>query len=237
MNMKVEYPELIDMSAVDDVRRGLLQGFNSVDPATLEIITNACLVALKKVSWNAYNEQRYGRKPVPIKDIIFLPSLPPVPKPFRSWPEVHISLFSGLKGLEYEPKAHKVKYAIEHTYQPDWVDEKNDRIFYEAKGVISNRADAAKYRAVAKSNNVHIVFILQEPNIACQFVRARKDGSRMTQEKWIKKEGFDYCYLGAETEFMKSTRYRWLVENIGKGLSSLSSSLRTNRLAYSAVVI
>ena len=228
MNMLVRLPQLIDMTEVDDIRRELLQGFQNVDPGLLELITDTCLAALKKVDWNAYNDQRYGRKPVPIDDVIFLPSLPPVPKPYRSWPEVHISKFGGLKGLEYEPKSHKVKYVIEHTYQPDWIDALNDRIFYEAKGVIPTLADAAKYRAVAKSNNVHFIFILQERNIICPFARPRKDGSRMTHEEWLKKEGFDYCYQSEEGKFLKSARYKYLVENIGKGLPRLEEALRTN---------
>ncbi|MQU52909.1 hypothetical protein [Pseudomonas bubulae] len=228
MNMLVRLPQLIDMTEVDDIRRELLQGFQNVDPGLLELITDTCLAALKKVDWNAYNDQRYGRKPIPIDDVIFLPSLPPVPKPYRSWPEVHISKFGGLKGLEYEPKSHKVKYVIEHTYQPDWIDALNDRIFYEAKGVIPTLADAAKYRAVAKDNDVHFVFILQERNIICPFARPRKDGSRMTHEEWMKKEGFDYCYQGEEGEFLKSDRYKYLVENVGKGQNSLEEALRTN---------
>lgn len=228
MNMLVHCPNTIDMTEVDDIRRELLQGFQNIDPGLLEVITETCIAALKKVKWNDYNEQRYGRKPVPITDVIFLPALPPVPKPYRSWPEVHISLFGGLKGLEYEPKSHKVNYVIEHTYQPDWVDTLNDRLFYEAKGVIPTLADAAKYRAVAKANNVHIIFILQEKDIICPFSRPRVDGSRMTQEQWITKEKFDYCYQGEEAEFLKSARYKWLVENIGKGLPTLQEALRTN---------
>lgn len=228
MNMLVRLPQLIDMTEVDDIRRELLQGFQNVDPGRLELITDTCLASLKKVDWNTYNDQRYGRKPIPIDDVVFLPSHPPVPKPYRSWPEVHIAKFGGLKGLEYEPKSHKVKYVIEHTYQPDWVDALNDRIFYEAKGVIPTLADAAKYRAVAKSNNVHFIFILQEKDIICPFSRPRKDGSRMTHEEWMKKEGFDYCYQGEEGEFLKSDRYKYLVENVGKGQNSLEEALRTN---------
>ncbi|UUC20518.1 hypothetical protein NOV18_08570 [Pseudomonas asiatica] len=228
MNMQVKCPPIIDMAEVEDLRRDLLQGFDNIDPATLELITDTCLAALKKVDWNAYNEQRFGRRPVAIDDVIFLPSLPPVPKPYRSWPEVHISKFGGLKDLEYEPKSHKVKYVIEHTYQPDWVDAHNDRIFFEAKGVIPTLADAAKYRAVSKHNDVHFVFILQERDVICPFARPRKDGTRMTHEEWVEKEGFDYCYQGEEGEFLKSARYRYLVENFGKGLPRLEETLRAN---------
>lgn len=229
MNMQVKLPQTIDMAEVDDLRRPLREDYRNIDLDTLKVITEACLVALSKVQWNAYNEQRFGRKPVTVDEVIFLPSLPPQPKPFRSWPEVHIGLFGGLKDLEYEPKSHKVNYVVEHTYQPDWVDANNDRVFYEAKGIIPTQADAAKYRSVADCNDVHFVFILQERNIICPFARPRKDGSRMTHEEWIKKEGFDYCYQGEEGEFLKSARYKYLVENFGKGLPRLEETLRANK--------
>ncbi|WP_179292926.1 hypothetical protein [Pseudomonas fragi] len=50
----------------------------------------------------------------------------------------------------------------------------------------------------------------------------------MTHEEWMKKEGFDYCYQGEEGEFLKSDRYKYLVENVGKGQNSLEEALRTN---------
>lgn len=229
MNMQVKCPPVIDMAEVDDLRRALNKGYDNVDLETLKLITEMCLTALRKVHWNEYNEQRFGRKPVTVDEVIFLPSLPPHPKPFRSWPEVHIGLFGGLKDLEYEPKSHKVSYIVEHTYQPDWVDASNDRIFYEAKGIIPTQADAAKYRSVADCNDVHFVFILQERNIICPFARPRKDGSRMTHEEWVKNQKFDYCYQGEEAEFLKSARYKYLVENFGKGLPRLEETLRTTK--------
>ena len=59
--------------------------------------------------------------------------------------------------------------------------------------------------------------------------RPRKDGSRMTQEEWVKNQKFDYCYQGEEAEFLKSARYKYLVENFGKGLPRLEETLRTNK--------
>ena len=50
----------------------------------------------------------------------------------------------------------------------------------------------------------------------------------MTHEEWLKKEGFDYCYQSEEGKFLKSARYKYLVENIGKGLPRLEEALRTN---------
>ena len=37
--MIVQCPQLIDMTEVDDICRELLQGFQSVDPGLLEVIT------------------------------------------------------------------------------------------------------------------------------------------------------------------------------------------------------
>ncbi|MBO2925381.1 hypothetical protein J5H75_27310 [Pseudomonas asiatica] len=228
MNMQVKLPQTIDMAEVDDLRRPLREDYRNIDRDKLELITNTCIAALDKVDWKTYNEQRFGRKPVTIDNVIFLPSLPPVPKPFRSWPEVKVGLFSPLKELEYEPKTYKVDYVIHHTYQPDWVDKLNDRLFYDEKGVIASQHDAAKYRAVARDNGVHFIFILQSRNVPCPFAKERKDGTKMTHEQWIVKEKFDYCYLDEIEEFYSSARYKFLVENFGKGLPRLEETLRTN---------
>ncbi len=215
----------IDMTECEEIRRDLFKDPSNIDPELLHRLTLTCLHALKKVDWNEYNEQRYGRKPVALEEVVFAPDLPPCPKPFRSWPEAFVMLFGGLQGLQYEPKHYKLKYVTEHTYQPDSIDPNNDRLIYEIKGVIPTLVDAKKYREVAKSSHVHFIFIFQGRNIICPFSRARKDGSRMTQEEWCKKEGFDYCYVGEETAFRNSDRYKWLVENFGKGLPSLFDQL------------
>lgn len=218
---------IINMTEAEEIRRDLLKDPSSIDPELLHKLTLTCISALKKVDWNEYNEQRYGRKPVTIDEVVFAPDLPPCPKPFRSWPEAFVMLYGGLQDLAYEPKEYKMKYTTEHTYQPDSIDILNDRIIYEIKGVIPTLTDAKKYREVAKCNGVHFIFIFQEKNIICPFSRARKDGSRMTQEEWCKKEKFDYCYVGEEEQFRNSARYKWLVANIGKGLPKLSDQLAT----------
>lgn len=211
-------PYFIDMSEVDDVRRQLMKpyGYKEIDQKLLYRMCLMCISALHKVNWNEYNSQHYGRQVVTIDEAIFLPDLPPVPKPYRSWPEAMIMIFGGFQGLEYEPKSQKKTYVLEHTYQPDAVDDKNSNILYEIKGVIPNLVDASKYRAVAKQHKCHIIFVFQEKGIFCPWARSRVDGSRMTQEEWVKKEGFDYCYVGEEAEFRNTERYKWLVENVGK---------------------
>lgn len=229
MNMPATIPQLIDMAEVSELRRPLREHYSNVDLAKLELITNACITALDKVDWPEYNDQRYGRKPVTVDNVIFLPELPPVPKPFRSWHEVKVGLFSPLRELEYEPKSHKVDYVTHHTYQPDWVDKRNDRIFYDEKGVIASQQDAAKYRAVARDNGVHFIFILQSRNVPCPFAKKRKDGTKMTHEQWIVKEKFDYCYVDEIDDFYQTARYKYLVETVGKGLPRLEETLRTNK--------
>lgn len=103
MTVVSEQPK-INMGEVDAARRALLSGFDNVPPELLKQFTRAALLALHGVNWNKYNEQRYGRVPVSIEDAIFLPDLPPVPKPFRSWAEVETFLFGGLRDCSYEDK-------------------------------------------------------------------------------------------------------------------------------------
>lgn len=208
----------IDMGEVDEIRACLAKpwGYKELDRGLLYNIAQTCLHALHKVNWNAYNAQHYSGQVVTVDEVIFLPDLPPVPKPYRSWPEAFIMIFGGLQDCEYEPKQHKLKYVVEHTYSPDSVDPDNSKIVFEIKGVIPTLEDARKYKTVAKQAGVHIVFILQEKGIICPWTRPRKDGSRMSQEEWIAKEGFQFCYQGEEEAFRKTDKYRKLVETFGK---------------------
>jgi hypothetical protein len=208
----------IDMGEVDDVRACLMKpwGYKELDRGLLYNMGLTCLHALHKVNWNAYNAQHYNGQVVTVDEVIFLPDLPPVPKPYRSWPEAFIMIFGGLQDCEYEPKEHKLKYVVEHVYSPDSVDPENNKIVFEIKGVIPTLEDARKYKTVAQQNGVHIVFILQEKGIICPWSRPRKDGSRMSQEEWIADKGFDFCYQGEEEAFRKTAKYRKLVETFGK---------------------
>ena len=174
------------------------------------------MLALHKVEWNEHNAQRFNNKVVTQSEVVFQPSLPPVPRPYRSWPEAYIMIFGGLQDCEYEPKDHKFKYVVEHTYQPDSVDPTNTKVVFEIKGVIPTLADAKKYRSVADQNGIYIIFILQEKDIICPWSRPRKDGTRMTLEEWMGKEKFEYCYQGEEDAFRATDKYKKLVATFGK---------------------
>lgn len=212
------YTDEIDMTEVDEVRNCLLKpwGFRDIDRDHLRNISETCLIALHKVEWNEHNAQRFNNKVVTRDEVIFQPALPPVPKPYRSWPEAHIMIFGGLQDCEYEPKASKFKYVTEHTYQPDSVDPDNSKIVFEIKGVIPTLADAKKYRCVAEQNGLYIIFILQEKNIICPWSRPRTNGTRMTLEEWMQKEKFEYCYQGEEEAFRSTEKYKKLVATFGK---------------------
>lgn len=227
MTAALNIPELINMGEVMEIRN-LFMKMNGYRQADLELVYKtglACRYAGQKFNWNERNEQVFGRKPVALEDVLFPPELPPVPKPFRSWLEVMVTLFGGLRDCEYEPEHYKLSYVTQHTYQPDWVDSLNDRIIWEGKGVIPDLVDARKYKCVAKQNNVHFIFIFQCKNIHCPWVRPRQDGTKMTLEEWCTKAGFDYTYEGEEEEFRKSKRYLDLVRTFGKSQSSLLEQL------------
>ncbi|MBK5417709.1 hypothetical protein [Pseudomonas sp. TH31] len=227
MTAALNIPELINMGEVMDVRNLFLKlnGYKSADLDLIYKTGMACRYAGQNFNWNERNDQVFGRKPVTFEEALFPPELPPVPKPFRSWLEVMVSLFGGLNDCEYEPRKYKMKYVTEHTYQPDWVDSLNDRLVWEGKGVIPSLQDANKYRCVARQNGVHFIFIFQCKNINCPWARPRKDGTRMTLEEWCKKEGFDFTFEGEEAEFRKTPRYLHLVKTFGKDRVSLIDQL------------
>lgn len=227
MTTALDVPALINMGEVMEVRKLFmkLNGYKSGDLDLIYKTGMACRYAGQKFNWNERNDQVFGRKPVPLEEALFPLELPPVPKPFRSWLEVMVSLFGGMRDCEYEPKHYKLSYVTEHTYQPDWVDSLNDRIIWEGKGVIPDLTDAKKYRCVAKQNGVHFIFIFQCGKIHCPWARPRKDGSRMTLEEWCHKEGFDYTFEGEEEEFRKSRRYLDLVKNFGRTQLTLLEQL------------
>lgn len=135
MTAALNIPELINMGEVMDVRNLFLKlnGYKSADLDLIYKTGMACRYAGQNFNWNERNDQVFGRKPVTFEEALFPPELPPVPKPFRSWLEVMVSLFGGLNDCEYEPRKYKMKYVTEHTYQPDWVDSLNDRLVWEGK--------------------------------------------------------------------------------------------------------
>jgi hypothetical protein len=129
----VNKPLMINMGETDEIRRLLMTpfGYKNIDNKLLRRITLMYVPALHKIDWNEYNSQHYCGKIVTIDEAIFLPDLPPVPRPYRSWPEAFVMIFGGLQGLEYESKQHKKRYVTEHAYNPDSVADNRDRLATE----------------------------------------------------------------------------------------------------------
>ncbi|MBX8497787.1 hypothetical protein [Pseudomonas cichorii] len=205
-------------------------GYLQLDKDLLLLCAQACYQVEQAFHWNDYNRQAYARKFEEGESIIKTPDLPRYPHPFKSWSEFRMGYFGGMKGLEYEPAGYKLPYYVEHVYQPDWVDDRNDRIIFEGKGVITDLENTRKYINVARQHNVHFVFIFSHRNIKCPWRTPRKDGTTMTLEEWAAKEKFDYCYEGQESAFRESERYKWLVNNFGRNLPSLKEQLGMGKM-------
>lgn len=101
---------------------------------------------------------------------------------------------NALVGCEHHTAA--IPYTIEHKYHPDFIVNQDDKVYLiEAKGYFQERAEASKYKWVAKAlpDNCEIVFIFEKENKPLHFANVRNDGTRMTHEEWCIKNGFR-CY-------------------------------------------
>ncbi|MBI6707268.1 hypothetical protein YA0599_03440 [Pseudomonas syringae] len=222
---------------LDEARILLLSGSRSIDRNLLKYTIDESLRAMDGVEWNTYNRQRTGVLEEG-EQIVMLPSVYPVYKPYRSHNEAYEFEFGGLVGYEYEPKHLMLDYVIKSTYTSDTNEVLNNRIVWECKGRISSLIDAKKYVNSAKQNHVHFIFVFQSRNITCPWTFSkppRKDGTRMTLEEWCVNNGFDFCYMGEVEAFKKTEHFKWLVENVGKGLNSLAEQLESKEpLRYDA---
>lgn len=219
---------LIDIFLISPVADLLKQkdGYKKVEPELLKALCTEIIEYQKTIDWNAYNDVMLcGVLPENATGFEKAREIPPAPRPFASWIEVAEQLFGGLADLEREPSDYRIPFVIEHKYKPDNICKENDRIIFEIKGVIRTLEESRKYRCVAKQWNVHFVFVFQCKNIICPWARPRVDGSRMTHEQWCENNGFDYCYVGQTEEFRKSTRFKHLVNTVGRGLPTLKQEL------------
>ena len=127
------------------------------------------------------------------------------PKPPRGYDSMlEFSLHTKeLRGCKHHPD--KIKYKIEHTYEPDFVYHyKNCTLLIEVKGRFRTSTEAAKYNWVAKGLPKHyeLVFLFQNPNLAMPFAKKRKDGTKQTHAEWATKNNFRYfCRDTVPTEW------------------------------------
>lgn len=98
-----------------------------------------------------------------------------------------------LSDCRFHLKEDKVEYSIVHTYEPDFVYEKDGKVFLiETKGRFRDSAEASKYIWIRKvlPENTELIFIWERSGTAFPFSRKRKDGTRATHKEWADKNGF-----------------------------------------------
>lgn len=106
-----------------------------------------------------------------------------------------------LQEARFHDKTDHISYTVPHTYEPDFVLEKEGiTYFIETKGRFRDSTEARKYLFVRKSleANQELVFVWNKANTIFPFAKKRKDGTKATQEEWATKNGFRHW---VQTEF------------------------------------
>jgi len=97
------------------------------------------------------------------------------------------------KEARFHCKEDKVSYIVPHTYEPDFVLEKDGKTFYvETKGRFRDSTEARKYIFIRDHlpENSELIFIWEKHNTPFPFSKRRKDGTRATHTEWADKNGF-----------------------------------------------
>lgn len=98
-----------------------------------------------------------------------------------------------LPNARFHDKGDKVSYIVPHTYEPDFVLERDDKVFYvETKGRFRDSSEARKYIFIRESlpDNAELVFVWEKEGVVFPFAKTRKDGTKATHEEWANKNGF-----------------------------------------------
>lgn len=98
-----------------------------------------------------------------------------------------------LPDAKFHCKDSKVSYSIPHTYEPDFIYEKDGKTFLvETKGRFRDSTEARKYLFIREHlpENTELVFVLVKPNTPFPFAKVRKDGTKQTHEEWLDKNKF-----------------------------------------------
>lgn len=99
------------------------------------------------------------------------------------------------EGALSESRLHqdKYEYTVPHTYNPDFVIEKNGITYIiEAKGYFQDRAEASKYKWIREAlpDNAELVFVFEKADAKIHFAAVRKDGTKQTHGEWSHRNGF-----------------------------------------------
>lgn len=98
-----------------------------------------------------------------------------------------------LVDCRFHDKEDKVSYIVSHTYEPDFVLERDGRQFFiELKGRFKDSTEARKYTFIREHlpENSELVFVWEKSGTAFPFSKRRKDGTRMNNEEWADKHCF-----------------------------------------------
>ena len=99
-----------------------------------------------------------------------------------------------LKDCRFHAKEDYVEYIVPHTYQPDFVFEKDGKTFYiETKGRFTEPSEASKYihvRNTFDEKKQELVFVWDKSGTRFPYARKRKDGTYQSNEEWSDKNGF-----------------------------------------------
>lgn len=104
--------------------------------------------------------------------------------------EIHERL---LQDARFHDKQDRVDYQVPHYYEPDFVLERGEKVYYiETKGRFRDSAEARKYLFVRENlpENAELVFIWERAGVAFPFAKKRKDGTKATHAEWADKNGF-----------------------------------------------
>jgi hypothetical protein len=102
--------------------------------------------------------------------------------------ELHSTILDGWK---FHPD--KIKYVIEHTYEPDFIKEINGiTILLEAKGRFWDYAEFSKYIWIKKilKDTEELVFLFANPSAPMPQSKRRKDGTKRSHGEWATANGF-----------------------------------------------
>lgn len=100
---------------------------------------------------------------------------------------------TSLKDARFHAKEDLVQYVVSHTYEPDFVIEREGkRYIIESKGRFRDSDEARKYLFIREhlKENEELVFIFEKASTAFPFAKRRKDGTKRTHGEWADKNKF-----------------------------------------------
>lgn len=111
-----------------------------------------------------------------------------------------------LKHCRFHCKEDKISYTVPHTYEPDFVLEKDGKTYIiETKGRFRDSQEARKYTYIQEvlKENEELVFIFQDHTKPMPFAQKRKDGTKRSHAEWADKHGIRWwSQLSFKEEFL-----------------------------------